>query len=203
MDFISSIKTTCGLWLVAVFSSHTAMATMIPIDLNAFIPSEPEIIISLDGMTATINESPLIAIVTLENDPGLGDAEVILAAPSRLLTFGYDFNEPPGNDDVFSAVLFDSAVGPLDGVLDGVDINATQAGTVAFDLSPWEGFILGLSFVLSDADPQGLQNSSVTITQLQMSDDHAVVPVPSTMLLLFSGIVVLASWRRKQNSLPF
>ena len=192
MNFITGIRRARYLWLVAIFLSSPASAAIIPIDLNAFFPSEPEVVISSDGVTATMNESPIIAVVTLDNDPFLGDAEVIVAAPSRLLTFDFDFNELPGNDDVFSATLFDSGLGPVNGVLEALEIDATRAGAASFDLSPWVGVTLGLSFTLFDLNPQGLQDSTVTVTRLQLNDESAV-PLPPSLLLLFSGMVFLAS----------
>ena len=191
------------LLLMLALNSNIALATSLPINLNDFYFSEPEVVVSADGQMATIAESLFVTPVTLINDPFFGDPEVIVPALSRTLSFNYNFAEAVGNDDLFTAVLFDAASGPFLGVLDSLDLTASAIGIAEFDLAPWVGLSLGLSFELHDLDPFSVTlDSIVTVSNLMLNDTTAApppssVPEPGTIWLMGSLLFGLTYLKRK------
>lgn len=187
------------LLLMLTINPTAVMATVVPISLNDFFSAEPEVSVTPDGQMATIAESSFVTPVTLINDPGFGDPEVIVPALSRTLTFSYNFVEALNNDDLFTAVLFDAAFGPFGGVLDIFELTSSATGVAEFDLSAWVGLSLGLSFELHDLDPFSLAlDSTVTISNLALNDTATVpVPEPGTAWLISSLLLGLVGFKRK------
>lgn len=62
---------------------------------------------------------------------------IVVASPS-VLTFDFDFHEPLGSNDEFSAVLFSVGPeqGPFFGQLERLTVQSSQMGSGSFDLSP-------------------------------------------------------------------
>lgn len=184
---------------ICAVATLTAMsqvrAASSPIDLNDFF-ADPAVTVSADGTMATLGEDEFANPVVLVNDPFLGDAEVVVAAPGRSLVFAYAFAEGPGNDDEFTAILFDAspAGGPVFGELAVFVAATTASGTVSFDLSAHTGKTLGLYFELFDLSLAGLE-STVTIADLRLVD-AVVIPVPAGLYLLASALVVLLRRQR-------
>jgi hypothetical protein len=172
-------------------------ATAAPIDLNDFF-GDPEVKIAPDGGSAEFKESEFSTVVLLTNDPFLGDPFVIVPGPSTFLTFNFEFIEEPGDNDQFSAYLFDAALGPIDGVMDEFFVNSTSDGMVSFDLSGYAGTemqLLGLQFELVDLS-NGSINSTATISNLALTQ---LVPVPAAVWLFGSGLIGLIGWARRKK----
>lgn len=177
--------------------SSWVQGAIIPIDLNDFVAGYT-VDVSLSGNSAAITEDTVISFAILENDPFLGDPEVIIAASQRSLMFSYDFIEASGNDDVFSAELFDADSGFE---LYFFELESSAVGTVLFDLSSLIGTTLGLRFRLDDFDSlSGGVDSLVTISDLRLVDPDTVsVPEPSTLSILALGFLFsLGISRRKR-----
>lgn len=178
-------------------SAGTASASVIPLDLEAFFSLDPEVVV-IDPSTASMTDSEFVSIVTLINDPWLGDPEIIVAAVGRTLTFDLAFTQPDGNIDEFAAYLFDAGLGPFAGVLDSILFDVDFSGPVLFDLSPWVGITLGLQFELYD--PGFEVGSTVTISNLALNDPlPAGVPAPGGVAILLAGLVLLG-WRVKRHT---
>jgi len=121
------------------------------------------------------------------------DPVVIVAEVGKSLIFDFDFDEPGlVNDDEFAAILFDPAFG-VGADLALVFFDASAAGTITFDLSPYatlnsdpfDGLgdgVLGLSFQLNrlffDPGDGSADDSTVTITDLHTTSS-TIIPLPS------------------------
>lgn len=190
---------TFGLVCVAGPGMVTAQAGSSPIDLNEFF-YDAAVTISADGGLALLTEDEFVMPTVLVNDPFVGDAQVIVAAPDRSLRFDFVFSEAEGNDDEFTAILFDASAdgGPVAGELAAFVSTFSQSGTVSFDLSAYVGMTLGLYFELFDISLLGL-DSTVEIADLRLVDT-TVVPLPAAGLLFACGLVALMRRRRPNTS---
>ncbi len=178
------------LCLFSLFVVTTAHAT--PIYLNTFFASAPPVAVVDDGSEATIVEEIHVMTQFLSNDPTLGDPEVMIAGDGISLSFEYHFVEGVDNDDEFSAFILDDATGaPVDGLV--FFTQATSAGTVSFNLSGLTGQRIGLQFELTAFDFTA--DSSVTISKVRLESTSAVIPEPSTVILLTIGVLCLAMMR--------
>lgn len=152
--------------MLAAGSVHAAETSL---SLQDFFTAQETVTIDADGSRAELAESAIIAIVTLENDPGLGDSYIIQPSPDTELRFGYQFDENVGEDDLFIAVLFDTASGPLAGELSAFELSASGAGEVGFTLTDLVGKELGLLFQLLELDPaNGSTGSTVAIFDMRL-----------------------------------
>ncbi|MBT8438954.1 MAG: VPLPA-CTERM sorting domain-containing protein [Gammaproteobacteria bacterium] len=171
-------------------------ATAAPIDLNDFFTLDPEVVIAPDGMSANFSESAFSTFVTLINDPGLGDLNVIVPNTSTFLTFNYEFTAAVGDQDEFSAYLFDSDNGPIFGLLETFRVSSSSSGVASFDLEPWQGLVLGLQFELIDLS-LGSIDSTATVSNLALTQ---VVPIPPAVWLFGSGLIGLIGIARRKKS---
>lgn len=183
---INSVLTFVGLL------PATGFAVPIPLDLGDFFSLDPEVVV-MDASTATMTDSEYVSVVTLTNDPWLGDPEIIVAGVGRSLTFDLEFVQPAGNIDEFAAYLFDSDLGSFAGVVDSVLFDSSYTGPVSFDLSSWVGVTLGLQFELYD--PGFDLGSTVMISNLALNDPMPAPAPPAVALFLF-GLTMLVAMRR-------
>ena len=163
------------------------------LDLNEFYRDpESAVAISLDGSVATLAEDPVYATL-LSDDPSMGDPELIRGAAGVMLAFDYAFNEADGNDDFFYAFLFDDSNHQT---LYDLDLSDSASGTVRWDLTGYQGQLLGLEFQLNPFDWEF--DSTVTISNVRLETVDAPVPEPATLLLVGAGMAGLTAWRKKR-----
>ena len=188
-SFLCSFRSTALLLVCASLCLPVAAATT-SVSFEDFNTFDPEVLV-VSPTLATMTDSEFVSTVTLTNDPFAFDPEVIVPAVGRLLTFDYAFDQAPGNIDEFSVYLFDAADGPFFGLLDSTTITSSGSGGVSFDLTSYVGLSLGLQFELFD--PGFLTGSSVTLSNLVLSDATALapVPVPPALMLFISAIGML------------
>ncbi len=188
------LKRSVAKAVAAVFMSITLPLAAAPIDLNDFFLDGVGSI-EADCSAATLMDDASTVVSLLSNDPGLGDAEVIVASAGGMLTFDRSLT---GGADEFVATLFDSAIGPFGGLLDKLFEVGPGSGSHAFDLSAYAGIVLGLEFQLIDAD--GLINGTLRVSNLDVSGSGGgggpSVPTPGTAALLLAGLLGLRSLRR-------
>jgi hypothetical protein len=173
-----------------------------PIDLNStnFFAEGP-VTFNADG-SITIAESDT-ELPFLVNDPvgnvsgATPNPEVIVAGANQGLYFDYNFVEPAGNADLFSASLFDADTGdPISPAL--VDLTDPGSGTAFFDLSGLVGTTLGLELILdfdffNDTD----FTSTVTLSNLRIDPlPQGSAPAPGVPLLLGTGLLAIGLGRR-------
>jgi hypothetical protein len=184
---VLSLPLCCAFFLLV---SVAGEAGAIPISFNAFTyDSGAPVSVAADGSTATISESAELAVVFLSNLPGLGDPEVIVAAPGSLLVVDYQFDEPEGNDDSFHVALLDGTSGDSLGDAYEFSTSSSGSGSVQFDLSSLVGTTLGLQFGLA-AELNDMQYSS----SVALSNLHTV-PAPEALTLVLTGLAGLALGR--------
>lgn len=197
-------------FVVALLSAGRAAA--IPIDLNAFYhdPAAP-VTVAADGSTATLGESAQFGSVVLDNIPGFGDSEVIVAGDDHILSFDFSFTMPANNADIFHFGILDGLTGDiLSAAYEGFEA-ATGGGHVSFDLSSLVGLTLGLRFeLLFQPEDLGL-DSTVTISNLALSVPEPPppppppvdVPEPPVVLLLLMGGLALVTVRMRRRDVTF
>ena len=170
--------------VLALFAS-TAHAGPIetPIDLNDFF-AHPTVTVAVDGSSADFLEDPGLTPVILENDPFLGDPFVIIPAADRDLVFDFEFDEGvPDDIDFFDIILFDSDVGdatsiPAQRIVESFDSDAS--GSRTWDLTPYVGQTLGLSFRLgADLFDLGF-TSTARVSNVKLVDPDPNAPPPTT-----------------------
>lgn len=169
------------------------------VDLNNFF-ADPTVTVAVDGSSALLKEDPGFAEVLLADDPGLGDPEVIVAAPGTGLFFDYVFEEAGGEDDRVFAYLLEGATGNSLGPAFEFFTDTTSSGTVALDLSSLTGTQLGLSFALQSGPADSGYNSTLTISNVRL-DALTTVPLPAAIVNMLVGLVILvtASQRLRQR----
>ena len=181
--------------LSLVFFLWAVPAFAVQIDLNDFFffPGDPVTVVP-DGSAATIGEDPFITPITLTNDPGLGDPEVIVAGAGTNLYFDYYFFEGTSDIDEFGAFILDAATGLSIGPGFEFFIQDTSSGTVGFDLTSLVGQTLGLQFQLLALFDDFDYLSTVEILNVRLE----VVPEPNTFILLGFGFIGLSCFSRKK-----
>ena len=180
------VLTALPFWLVA----STADAVLI--DLNDFF-ADPTVSVAADGSSAFFTEDPGAFLVTLVNDPGLGDPDVIIPGAGVTLSFDFDFVEGgAGNDDEFGAFVIDAATGAIAGPAFQFFIDSTSSGTVSFDLTSLVGMTLGLQFELVALASDVAFDSTLSISDVQLI---AAVPEPGTLMLLAIGLLAIFGLR--------
>lgn len=180
---------------VLLATAGPASAASISFNSLSYDPGAP-VTISPDGSTAVLTESEFLAGVFLSSLPGLGDPEVIIATPGATLSFRYHFDEPAGNDDVFSVALLDGTTGDSLGPAYEFSASSSADGTVSFALSALPGSTLGLQFGLVAELGDTAFTSSLTLSSLEITE----VPLPATLPLMLTGLAWLAgrSGRRRR-----
>ncbi|MCX2980876.1 hypothetical protein EYC98_08355 [Halieaceae bacterium IMCC14734] len=144
-----------------------------PLNFQSFFTAQDTVTLSgLNSSRALLVEDSAIAFVALENDPSLGDEKIILPAANMELRFDYVFKEAPGGDDIFLVVLFETAEGPVNGLLESFEASASSMGTQRFALGNYTGRELGLTFLLREqAGVNETLGSSVTISGLRVESN--------------------------------
>ena len=176
-----AFKVTNCLVVVVLTCLLCRSAAAIPVDLNTFTADpDYDVLIALDGSSATIYEDPELSSVWLYND-------ALDIAGMLTLTFSYDFDEGDGNDDVLDAYLYDPSTFT---VLEEVFIEDTGFGTVAWDLTGLGLTVVGVEFDLNAYDL--LANSSATISNLELTP----IPEPALLVLLGGTFLGLAGTHR-------
>ena len=172
--------------LIGIWWAQDAGA--VPIDLNDFF-ADPTVTVAADGSSATLVEDPFAGTVLLENNPAVGDPEVITVSAGSVLQMEYSFMEPAGNEDEFAIFLLD---GSTTGVfLDSFILTDSGSGTVGFDLSPYAGLTLGLSIQLNALFGDfGLDSAAVVSNPRIVT---ATVSEPASIALLLLGLIVLTA----------
>ncbi len=189
-------RTPAGAWVMALLLLAAGPAGAASISFNNFVfDAGAPVVITLDGSSATLTESASLGVVFLSNVPGLGDPELIIAAPGYMLTFDYQFDEPAGNDDVFHVALLDGTNGdPLGGAFEFF-ASGSSSGQVQFDLSSLVGLTLGLQFELAAEFGDAVLTSSLTLSNLQTTP----VPAPAAAPLLLTALAWAIRWRRRRG----
>ena len=142
------------------------------LNLQDFFALEDSVVIAADGTSAMLRESSAISVVRLENNSALGDATIITGSSRTELLFEYQFTALTGADDQFVALLFDTALGPVDGELEILEFVSSASGTGRFSLDTWQGVELGLIFELHELDSRnGSTSSVVSISGLRLFED--------------------------------
>lgn len=167
-----------------------------PIDLNDFF-ADPSVTVAADGSSAILTEDPLFTSVLLANDPGLGDPEVIIAGANVSLLFDFQFLEPPGNDDIFIAMILDAASGLSVGAGFEFMTDSSSSGSVAFDLSSLLGQTLGLQFELGSNLADADTTSELVISNLRL-ETRVAAAEPNVLLLFVLGLLVLMMIKFKE-----
>ncbi len=178
--------------MLAAFSPLSLQAASI--NLNDFF-ADPTVTVASDGSSALLTEDPPFTEVSLSNDPGLGDPEVVVAAPGVGLFFDYSFTEALGEDDSVFGFLLDGTTGNSVGPVFEFFINAASSGTVAFDLSSLTGTQLGLVFSLQSGLVDTGFNSTLTISNIHL-DPVTPVPVPVAIVNMLMGLGMLGVFGR-------
>ncbi len=180
--------------LVGCFSlCSSAFALTIQIDLTDFFP-DPNVIVSSDGTTATIEGDGL-----LSNDPFCGDPGIAVPADLLSLSFDYSFTEGAGNDDELYAWVFDGDTGSF---IDEFWVDFSDTGTVDWDLSGLapSTTLLGMEFQITEYAGVPLTVSTSTIGNVHLTTEAAPIPEPATILLFGTGLAVLVGASRKKRS---
>lgn len=194
----------CKHYLVGILLSFCFVlpvhAALINIDLNDFF-SDPSVVVSPSGTTATLNEDSSFSPVLLINDPGLGDPNVIIAAANRELVFDYSFVEGAGENDQFTAFILDGNTGGSLGGAFEFYTDSTDSGTVRFDLSSLSlSGSYGLQFELASFDRSYESFATVSNVVLDTADAQAV-PEPSTLFLLMMGCLAGIKVKRSKSTI--
>ena len=140
----------------------------VPIALSDNFFADPSVEVAADGSEATLVEDELLSPILLSNDPGLGDADVIIPGPGTIVEFDYEFIEVAGNDDEFGAFIIDAATGLSAGLEFFTD--ASSAGSIRFDLSSLVDLTLGLQFQLTSLPGDTSFDSVVRISNLTLME---------------------------------
>lgn len=172
----------------------TGMASVMPVDLNDFYQG------GAVWTNSTGNQAIMFGQSGLVNDPAAGDPGIGVAENALSLSFNYLFLEPRRQDTSFSAWLYDDT----GVILKEFEAPYTSAGLVTWGLAgmfskpTW----LGLDFYLSSAG--GNKNMALAMIDnpvlVFFADDapgNVPVPEPATMLLLGTGLLVIAGLGRK------
>lgn len=184
---------------MAVLAPAAQAATTVLLDLNDFF-ADPEVMVSVDGTTATLFESDSSSFVLLANDPGLGDPNIVLPSSGTTLSFDYDFSElGSGADDEFGAFLLDGTTGLSLGAPFEVFFNSSSSGTLSFSLDALVGQTLGLQFQLGALFSDLSYESTVTVSNLRLTTAMSVVPLPSAGLLLMGALFGAAAFGRRRT----
>jgi hypothetical protein len=174
------------------------------ISLNDFVADPASAVtVAADGSSALLEEDPVIAPVTLSNDPFLGDPFVIDTSIGTILRFDYDFTigAGPGNVNEFGAFVLDST-GVSPGPAFEFLTTSSSSGTVIFDLSPLvaEPF-LGFQFQLSALPGDMALDSTVTVSNVQLNAMNAI-PEPGSLAIWALLAVVAGFVVRRSKGLP-
>lgn len=181
--------------MVVVLLCGGAQGSFISLSAPNFY-ADDSVVVASDGFSAEISEHPVYNTSLLSNDPGLGDTEVIFAAPGRLLLFDYVFR--PGNESVeFGAYLLDtdgdSLGAPYEFYLTGAG-HQTLSGTVSFDLTDLMHYdYVGIQFQLYSSVYDS--SSLLTIRNLRLSPS-SVIPEPGSLFVFGSGLTALVLRRK-------
>ena len=135
-----------------------------PIDLNNVF-SDTTVLVASDGSSATFNEIPFFSPVSLINDPGLGDTNVIIADVGTRFLFDFNFTEATTEDDFFNFSLTGISFGSVFEF--SIDFSAT--GYVAIDMSSLVGNSIGATFQLGSNFYDTGSNSTVFISNVTLS----------------------------------
>ena len=176
-----------GPFVLLLFSSAAAAAM---IDLNDFF-ADPTVTIVPDGSSALMEEDLGFSTVVLENNPTLGDPEVIVAALGTGLYLDYAFQEAAGETDSFLVELLDAMTSMALGPAFVFSSDVTSMGTILFDLSTLVGSQLGLRITLISEPGDIGVDSTLTVSNLRLDPLTPMgngLPLPGTMWLLLFGL---------------
>ena len=177
--------------IAAVLFPFSVSAVMI--DLNDFF-NDPTVTVSVDGSSAVFREDPGFSEVTLSNDPGLGDPEVIVAGQGLGLFFEYEFLEAPGEDNSAFQFVLNGATGGSIGPAFEFFADDSVSGTAVYDLTSLVGSELGLTFSLQSGQADNGFNSTLTISNVRL-ESLPVLSAPATLLGLLFGVGMLMRLR--------
>jgi len=195
-----SIKLSKISWGFVLLLCLPSLSQAISIDLNNFFP-DPTVTVTPDGSSAFFVEDPGFAEVTLSNDPGLGDPEIIIASQGMGLFFDYEFFEAPGEENSFFGFVLNGNIGSSVGPAYEYFADTSSSGSVSIDLTPLVGTQLGLAFSLQSGIGDTGFNSTLLISNVRL--DPIVVPIPSALVQMVLGLGLLVSsryWRRASST---
>ena len=177
------------LYLIACFIVISSQATAVIIDLNTFT-ADPSgnVSVTADGLSATFTEDLFISPISLSH------SGYSIPSDSTFLTFDYSLSVAAYNEDYFDFYLSDLTT-PLYSVGGFTDL---YSDTLSFDVSAFAGSLLPMNFSFSYGwDDWGL-DSSLTISNLEITQASISVSEPGSLLLLLSGILgIVFRFRRK------
>lgn len=180
MKWHSKLREPAGVAaLLLALSAPAVQAGEVAIDLNDFF-ADPTVTVAPDGSSAVMAEDPGFSEVILENDPGLGDPDVISSGPGVTLSVDYVFDEPTadGNNDLFRIEVINGATGR---VFDGPYVFTliwSAAGTATFDLSDLDDrHLVGLRFRLVARDTDAGMTSTVAISNVKLIMEDPPLPL--------------------------
>jgi len=176
-----------------LFFSHSSLAAVIPVDLNDFFQDPSSAItISAGGESALLSESASAAQVSLVNDPGEGDPEVIVASAGTNLVFDYVFSEFASDDNYFNAFVLDGDSGLSFGAGFEFLTSVSMSGSISFDLTSLVGELLGLHLELGSNVDDGALTATVNISNVRLERVDAEVSEPMILLLFSLGLIIMA-----------
>jgi len=187
--------------VVAILFAGVSHAASIDIDLNDFLAVN--VFVELDGSAALLLETGVGIDPRLDNNPILGDPNIIIPGVGVSMLFDYRFFDGPDNDsDEFLAYLYDASNpgAPNYGFpIPGFEFSVTSdsSGTVEFDLSSLTTLILGMKIILrEDLGDSSAPDSSVIIENMRLT----AVPAPAAIWLFGSALIGFVGFGKRRNA---
>jgi len=130
--------------------------------------SDQGVVISSASASATLTENSEYSSVSVVNDPGVGDEQVISPASGKSLFFDYDFQKENDDQDEFGVFLVDVTSGSS--LSESAEFFVQEAGAneASIDLSNYVDTQIGVQFQLASLPGDAASGSSVVIKNIRI-----------------------------------